>query len=242
VAIIQARMGSSRLPGKVLATVEGDSVLGHTVARARAIAGVDEVVVATTVGRPDDAVVAEAARLGVVCTRGSEDDVLLRYVEAASERDADVIVRITSDCPLLDPQVSARVVAALDARLASGEPVDYVSNTIERRYPRGLDTEAFTWTALSRAHGMAHAAREREHVTLYMYEHRAEFALASVAGEVDHSAHRWTVDTESDLRLVREVYARLGARGLFGMDEVLALIAREPWIAAINADVEQKRA
>ena len=241
VAIIQARMGSSRLPGKVLADVAGTSVLGHTVARARAIAGVDEVVVATTVAPGDDAVVAEAARLGVAATRGSEHDVLARYVEASRVRAADVVVRITSDCPLLDPVVSARVVSALHARLAAGERVDYASNTIERRDPRGLDTEAFTAAALDRAHHLARAPREREHVTLYLYEHPSAFVLLSVPGDADHAAERWTVDTDRDLQLVREIYARLGARPLFGMDDVLALIAREPWIAAINADVEQKR-
>jgi spore coat polysaccharide biosynthesis protein SpsF len=234
-------MGSSRLPGKVLARVEGNTVLGHTVERARAIAGVDDVVVATTPAASDDAVVAEAARLGVGCTRGSEHDVLSRYVEAAAAHRADVIVRITSDCPLLDPVVSARVVAALHDRLRAGAAADYASNTIERRDPRGLDTEAFTAAALGRADAQARAPREREHVTLYLYEHPAEFTLISVPGAVDHAAQRWTVDTESDLRLVREVYARLATRRMFGIDDVLALIAREPWIAAINADVEQKR-
>src|SRR5262245_37423954 len=128
-------MGSSRLPGKVLALVEGNSVLGHTVERTRAIEGVDDVVVATTVARSDDAIVDEAARLGVGCTRGSEHDVLGRYVEAAKAHRADVIVRITSDCPLLDPVVSAHVVAALHARHRDGQPVDYASNTIQRHYP-----------------------------------------------------------------------------------------------------------
>lgn len=248
VAIIQARIGSSRLPGKVLAAVESDSVLGHTVRRARAIAGVDEVVVATTTAPGDDAVIAEAARLGVAVTRGSEHDVLGRYVAAAAAHAADVVVRITSDCPLLDPAVSARVVAALHARLAAGPRADYASNTIERRDPRGLDTEAFTVDALRRADAAARAPREREHVTLYMYEHPGEFALVSVPGEVDHADQRWTVDTDADLRLVREIYARLGRRRggaagapAFDMHDVLALIAREPWIAAINADVEQKR-
>jgi len=216
-------------------------VLGHTVARARAIAGVDQVVVATTTAASDDAVVAEADRLGVATTRGSEDDVLGRYVAAAAAHGADAVVRITSDCPLLDPVVSARVVAALHTGLAAGARIDYASNTIDRRDPRGLDTEAFTVAALHRAAAAARAPRHREHVTLYMYEHPAEFALVSVPGGADHAAHRWTVDTERDLRLVREVFARLGADRLFGMDDVLALIAREPWIAAINADVEQKR-
>ena len=242
-------MGSSRLPGKVLAALEGETVLGRTVERARAIGGVDEVVVATTRASADDAVVQEAERLNVGCTRGSEDDVLSRYVEAARLHGADVVVRITSDCPLLDPAASARVVAALHDQLRAGAPADYASNTIERRYPRGLDTEAFTSTALYRVDRLAQAPREREHVTLYMYEHPTEFTLISVPGDADHAAQRWTVDTETDLEMVRQVYARLDTvalaarRGrIFGMAEVLALLEREPWIAAINAGVEQKRA
>jgi spore coat polysaccharide biosynthesis protein SpsF len=249
VAVIQARMGSSRLPGKVLATLQGETVLARTVERTRAIGGVDEVVVATTRASADDAVAKEAERLNVGCTRGSEGDVLSRYVEAARLHGADVVVRITSDCPLLDPAASGRVVAALQDRLRAGEPVDYASNTIERRYPRGLDTEAFTRAALERVHRVAQAPREREHVTLYMYEHPAEFSLISVSGDADHASQRWTVDTEADLEMVRQVYARLdpvapsARRGrIFGMEEVLALLEREPWIAAINADVEQKRA
>jgi len=239
-------MGSSRLPGKVLEDLGGGTVLARTVTRARAIRGVDEVVVATTRAGADDAIVAEAKRLGVHATRGSEDDVLGRYVEAAELHGAHVVVRITSDCPLLDPEVSGRVVFALHERLRTGPAVDYASNTIVRRYPRGLDTEAFTRDALGRAHALAKAAREREHVTLFMYEHPAEFTLLSVVGDVDHASHRWTVDTDRDLAMVREVYARLdrpplgGPGRIFGMADVLALLAREPQIAAINADVAQK--
>lgn len=240
VAIIQARMGSTRLPGKVLERVGEWTVLGHTVARARAIPGVDEVVVATTRSDADVAVVREAERLGARWWRGSEDDVLSRYVGAARASGADAIVRITSDCPLLDPDASGLVTAALIA----GEGADYASNTIERRYPRGLDTEAFTRGALERAAEQAAAPREREHVTPFIYEHPESFRLRSVRGEVDHSRHRWTVDTAEDLQLVREVYARVAPEHgpIFGMGPILDLLAREPWIAALNQHVEQKKA
>jgi spore coat polysaccharide biosynthesis protein SpsF len=244
VAIVQARMGSSRLPGKVLEVVEGQTVLGHTVRRAQRIDGVDRVVVATTTAPSDDAVIAECERLGVRWGRGSEDDVLARYVAAARASEAELIVRITSDCPLLDPRVSADVVRALAGALARGEAVDYASNTLARRYPRGLDTEVFTIEALERAHRTARTAREREHVTLTMYEHPADFRLVSVAPGRDASAHRWTVDTAEDLHLVREVMARLTPTHgeVFGLEEVLALLEREPWIAEINRHVEQKKA
>jgi len=179
VAIIQARMGSSRLPGKVLEDVSGQSVLAHTVRRAIAIEGVDRVVVATTRSCADDAIVAECQRLGVTSVRGSQDDVLGRYTEAARMSDDDHVVRITSDCPLLDPTLSAEVVRALHDSVAEGRVVDYVSNTLVRRLPRGLDTEAFTREALERAHRTACTPREREHVTLTMYEHPADYRLAS---------------------------------------------------------------
>jgi spore coat polysaccharide biosynthesis protein SpsF len=244
VAIIQARMGSSRLPGKVLEDVEGLTVLGHTVRRAQAISGVDRVVVATTRSSGDDAIVAECERLGVPWGRGSEDDVLSRYVDAARATEAELVVRITSDCPLLDPTESARVVGALKEALGRCEPIDYASNTIERRLPRGLDTEAFTREALERAHRGASSPREREHVTLTMYEHPADYRLLSVIAPYDASQHRWTVDTAEDLQLVREVMARLvPTHGYaFGLAEILAVIEREPWIASLNRHVEQKKA
>lgn len=244
VAIIQARLGSTRLPGKVLMDLEGQTVLARGVRRAQAIRGVDEVVVATTTAAKDDPVVDEARRLEVGVFRGSEEDVLSRYLGAAAEFRADVVVRITSDCPLLDPKQSARVVGRLHESLAGPSPADYCSNALSRTFPRGLDTEAFTRAALEIAGQRAQPGREREHVTLYLYEHPADFRLLSVVGDVDHSRHRWTVDTDDDLQLVREVYARLSPRGAdrtFGLEEVLELIGREPWIAQINAHVEQKK-
>jgi spore coat polysaccharide biosynthesis protein SpsF len=242
VAIIQARMGSTRLPGKVLMDLAGETVLARGLRRALRIPGVDQVVVATTERAQDDAIIAEAERTGCGVFRGSEEDVLSRYLGAAERFGADLVVRITSDCPLLDPQVSGKVVALLKKTIRAGERADYCSNTLARTYPRGLDTEAFTRSALERTAAQAGPGREREHVTLRIYEHPQDFRLLSVKHEVDHSRHRWTVDTEDDLRVVREIYARLGGLREFGMEEVLALLAREPWIAEINAHIEQKKA
>lgn len=240
VAIIQARMGSSRLPGKVLEPLGGKTLLAQTVDRARAIQGLAEVVVATTQESVDDAIVEHAEAMGVAWARGSEHDVLSRYAHAARRYDADIVVRITSDCPLLDPNESQRVIESL-----VGSEFHYASNTIERTYPRGLDTEAFTRDALELCDSLAKEPREREHVTLYMYEHPSEFRLHSVRGPQNVSQHRWTVDTREDLQLVREIYARLGpspADSIFGMRDILALLEREPWIAELNSHIEQKRA
>lgn len=242
VAIIQARTGSTRLPRKVLRDLEGQSMLQRTLERARRVDGVDEVVIATTKAPSDLAIVEEAERLGVKWFRGSEQDVLSRYLGTAEAFEADVVVRITSDCPLLDPEVSGTVVARLKESLASTNSADYCSNGLPHRtFPRGLDTEAMTIGALERAGQRARTAREREHVSIYLYEHPNEFRLLGVESPVDESRHRWTVDTEEDLRFVREIYRRFGERP-FGWKDVLSLLEREPELVSINAHVEQKKA
>lgn len=241
VAIIQARTGSTRLPAKVLRILGGESVLGHVVRRAQAVSRIDEVVVATTTALADDAIVAEARRLGVMSTRGSEDDVLDRYYQAAVASGAERIVRITSDCPLLDPGVVDAMIAQFDALAAAGTPVDYLSNTVERRFPRGLDAEIFGFGVLARAHAEARAPAEREHVTPFFYRHPEWFHIAQHAPARDLSQHRWTLDTEDDWRFLEAVFAHLGSQvGGFGTDDVLQLLDRHPEIFQLNAHIEQK--
>jgi spore coat polysaccharide biosynthesis protein SpsF len=164
--------------------------------------------------------------------------VLSRYYEAAKAHHADVVVRITSDCPLYDA-------ALLDAMLARFETanVDYLSNCIERHYPRGLDTEIFTFAALEKAFYEAHLPHEREHVTPYLYQHPELFSVQSFVGEGDDFSHlRWTLDTDEDWQLVSRIYHALyEANPLFSTADILALIAREPEIATINAHIEQKK-
>jgi spore coat polysaccharide biosynthesis protein SpsF len=242
VAIVQARMGSTRLPGKVLEDLFGRSVLGRTIERASAAPGIDEVVVATTESPKDDAVLRECERLSTRAFRGSEEDVLSRYLGAARAFDADLIVRVTSDCPLLDPELTGAVVARLRSSLATATPADYASNGVPPSYPRGLDTEAFTRGALERAAARATAPREREHVTLYIYEHPTDFRLLSVENDRDLSGHRWTVDTPEDLALVREIYRRLAPRTLFSWRDALAIVEADPALSRINAHVQQKKA
>jgi spore coat polysaccharide biosynthesis protein SpsF len=235
VAIIQARMGSTRLPGKVLKDVEGKSMLARVVERAGRAKLINEVLVATTDGKADDAIVEECRRLGVKVSRGDQDDVLDRYYRAAQLAKAEVVVRITSDCPLIDPLVTDKTIAAfLESR------PDYASNVMQRTYPRGLDTEVLSITVLSRAWQEAHQRHEREHVTPYIYEHPDKFKLLSVTSEADFSAHRWTVDTAEDLEFVRAIYARLKANPEFSGRDVLDLLEREPQLTEINRTVEQK--
>jgi len=230
VAIVQARMGSSRLPGKVLMDIGGVSMLARVVMRLRAAKRVDAIVIATSIAIGDDAVVREAGRLGAGVFRGSETDVLARFVGAAASYRADAIVRVTADCPLLDPEVVDAVIAAL------GDDVDYASNTHVRTYPRGLDVEALHRDTLVRIGRMATSAAAREHVTAFVMEQPELFRTCQVCAERDDSDLRWTVDTDEDLALVRELYAA----GELGYRELVAHVRARPEIAAKNAHVVQK--
>lgn len=235
VAIIQARMGSTRLPGKVLQDVEGETVLARCINRVRRSRLIHEVLVATTDQLVDDQIIGECKRSGVAVSRGDQDNVLDRYLRAAQSVKADVVVRITSDCPLIDAEITDKTVDAfLEMR------PDYASNSLVRTYPRGLDTEVMTLDALTRAWRLASRPYEREHVTPYIYEHPSEFKLLSVAGEADYSSYRWTVDTPEDLALVRAIYSRLKAQPNFSWRDVLDLLEREPQLAEINRSILQK--
>lgn len=237
VLIVQARMGSSRLPGKVLMEVGGETMLGRVVRRASRAALVDEVAVATSTAPGDDAVDEHAAELRVTCVRGSEGDVLDRFRTAAEALGAGVVVRVTADCPMIDPGLVDDVVGAL--RDAPG--ADFAANTLERTYPRGLDVEAATRACLDRAWREAREPWERAHVFPYVYADPQRFHLVSVRGDEDRSGHRWTVDTAEDLAMARALCARLPGGGLrAGWREALAAVEREPGIAQLNARVAQK--
>lgn len=235
VAIIQARMGSTRLPGKVLMDIAGRSMLAWVVSRTRCAAAIDEVVVATTESPADDAIVAECASMDVPVFRGSEDDLLDRYHRAAEAFEADTVVRITSDCPLIDPEVIDRVVAEF-----TDNPVDYACNTLARCYPRGLDVEVFSRAALEEAWHRADRPHERVHVTPYIHGNPKRFKLRSVPCEDDHSDLRWTVDTAEDLEAVRGIAEALGGRDDFGWRDALEVVRRNPHLADINRSVRQK--
>lgn len=242
VAIIQARMGSTRLPGKVLLDLSGRTMLGWVVRRARLAGLVDEVVVATTTAPGDEPIVDECRQLAVAWFRGSEHDVVERYHRAAEAYRADVVVRITADCPLIDPEVTDRVIRAF----LQHRP-DYASNTLRRTYPRGLDTEVFTAAALGRACHEATEPYQRTHVTPYIYQHPECFRLLAVTLpplEEDLSGHRWTVDSWADLHFVRAVYGRICANAgddVFSWRDVCRLLADEPSLLTLNRHVRQKQ-
>jgi spore coat polysaccharide biosynthesis protein SpsF len=235
VAIIQARMGSTRLPGKVLMDIGGQTMLARVVSRVRRSTLIDEIVVATTINEKDDPIVTECRNLGVPYFRGSEEDVLDRYYQAALAHKAEGIVRITSDCPLIDPGEVDKVVR----EFLSQEP-DYASNSLERTYPRGLDAEVMTMEGLAKAWQEAKEFYQRVHVTPYIYQNPRLFRLCSVKANKDYSSYRWTVDTSEDLSLVRTVYARLACKDVFSWRDALDILEDEPQLAELNRHVGQK--
>ena len=238
VAIVQARMTSTRLPGKILRPILGRPMLALLVERLQRARRLDGVVVATTVRPTDDPVEALTRQLGVGCFRGSEDDVLDRVVRAARAFDAELIVEITGDCPLIDPGVIDELVDTFAAH-----DVDYVSNVLERTYPRGLDTQVFPTRVLEEVARLTQDPVDREHVSLYIYAHPERFRLLNVASGLpaDAAALRLTVDTIEDLDLIRTVYEELyPLRPDFRLADVLSLFEERPSLRDINRDVQQK--
>ncbi|WP_435358645.1 cytidylyltransferase domain-containing protein [Haloarchaeobius sp. DFWS5] len=239
VAIIQARMGSTRLPGKVLMDIGEHPMLWHVVTRTRRAATLDDVVVATSEHEQDDDVAEFCSDFGVPCYRGSESDVLDRYYQTANEYDADTVVRVTADCPLHSPPVIDRVV-----RRYGESDADYVTNIIEYTHPQGLDVEVFDFDALETAWEDADAADEREHVTLYIRE-SGNFETENVTNVVDVSSYsyadedavlRWTVDYPEDMEFVRQVHEELTESGewLYDQISILELLERKPELVEIN--------
>jgi glutamate-1-semialdehyde 2,1-aminomutase/spore coat polysaccharide biosynthesis protein SpsF len=230
VAIIQARFGSTRLPGKVLKSLGNGIVLDHAIQRCRAIPSVDAVVIATTDREEDGAIVAAAERAGALVHRGSAEDVLSRYAGAAKGADADVVLRVTSDCPLIDPDICDRLI-----RLHAEAGVDYVANNMPRLYPHGLDCEAFTRAALDRADRTATAPYDREHVTPWL-RRTADVTRASLIGPGWPAVQqRWTLDFPEDYDFFSALFPLLPQDRIAGMDEVLGILAAHPEIVAINA-------
>jgi glutamate-1-semialdehyde 2,1-aminomutase/spore coat polysaccharide biosynthesis protein SpsF len=232
VAIIQARMGSSRLPGKSLAEIENRPMLWHVIERVKRARLIDRVVVATSTSPGDDAIEAMCRENDVHCYRGSENDVLDRFYGAAREEKASQVVRITADCPLIDPEVIDRVVR----RFQCGD-LDYASNAMIRSYPDGLDTEIFSFIVLEQAWREARKSSEREHVTPYLRSEKFRTANIESDAASPHPHYRWTVDEAADLEFIRAVYKAFRNKGSFGMKDVLQLIEENPGLEKINSNI-----
>lgn len=267
VAIIQARMGSSRLPGKVLLNLGGKPMLQHVVERTERAQTVDAVIVATTTDKADVPILDFCASVEIACFRGSQHDVLDRYFQAARLQDAEVVVRITGDCPLIDPSLIDQTVQLVTGhwKLETGL-FDFACNRLPPPFPRsfpiGLDVEACTFAALKRAWKEADQPFHREHVMPYLYEGTVlarsslppfvdncsvsaglsprGFRVAQLHHHPDYGSLRWTVDTPADLALVRELLSRLERREDFSWQDVLQIWQRDPSLAEINAGVRHK--
>jgi len=235
VATIEARMTSSRLPGKVLAEAEGKPMLELMIERLRFVPELDQIVVATTVNRTDDPVEELARRLGVGVWRGSEDDVLERVLDAARAHEVDVIVELTGDCPLIDPAIVSKVIKAYRA-----DSVDYVSNTLTRSYPDGMDTQVFATRILADVATRTSDSVDHEHVSLYIYRHPELYSLANVHAPPRETKPdlRLTLDTAEDLAVIRATFAALRPlRPDFALADMLDFLDRHPEIAALNSAV-----
>jgi spore coat polysaccharide biosynthesis protein SpsF len=230
-------MGSSRLPGKVLMPLAGRAMILHVIDRLSEVAGIDRVVAAIPNAAEDDPLNALLESAGISTVRGPLDDVLHRYVLAATRAGAETIVRVTADCPLISPRVCERVVRAFH----DAPGVDYASNTINRTWPRGLDTEVFTSAALLEADRESTDPVEREHVTPFIYRRPNRYRLLHVSGEIDRSSLRWTVDTMDDYRFAAAVYDLLGVnQQSFDLPDVLSLLGSHPELITLNEHVVQK--
>jgi spore coat polysaccharide biosynthesis protein SpsF len=233
IIIIQARMGSTRLPGKSLMMVKDKPLIGYVIDNLKDISCVDEIILATTSSPKDNPLARYVQSRGVSIYRGSETDVLDRYYEAAKAHQGGVIIRITGDCPLIDP----RIIEQAFKKFKAGR-YDYLSNTLKRTYPRGLDVEIFTFRALEEAAREATEPAEREHVTPFIYNRPDRFKLGSLTGRPDLSNHRWTVDTQEDLDLITAIIE--GVEQPRTTKHILQLFKRHPELMKINAHVEQK--
>ncbi len=237
-AIIQARMGSTRLPGKIMKNISGQPLLWHVVDRLKRCNSLDEIIIATTTNEKDNVIDDFANNNHVKCYRGSEEDVLGRYLDAAKKFDIGQIVRITSDCPLIDP-------GTVDILIEEhkNKEADYSSNTMERTYPRGLDTEVFSTELLEVVDKEANETFQREHVTPYLYQNPDKFNLNNhTAKEEFHRPEfRLCVDTPEDFELIKIVYEHFyNPPNIVNIEDVIGLLDKEPDIAQINVGIRQK--
>jgi len=237
--IVQARMTSTRLPGKVMKIVCDKPLLEHLINRLRRVKYADQVVIATTVNDTDNQIVNLCKELGTLYYRGSEGDVLGRYYEAAVKYGGDIIIRITSDCPVIDPEVVDYLINFFANNI---EKYDYVSNTLERSYPKGMDAEITSFDTLKEAHFNAYDPFDRENVTPFIKKRPQQFRLYNILYKTDMSRCRWTVDTPEDLELITKIYDALYYKNpLFSLNDILDLMNSNPQLENINAHVKQKK-
>ena len=233
--IIQARMGSTRLPGKVLSEIVGKPLIEHVVLRVKKSKYADQIIVAITNKKQDDRLVEFLKLLDVSIFRGSEEDVLDRYYQAAKKYHLDIIVRVTGDCPLIDLTVVDNTI-----QYFLHNDYDYVSNTVKETFPDGLDVEVFSFECLEQSYNTAHLPSEREHVTPFTRNHPEKFKIGNFKNNVDLSNLRWTVDEMDDLEFDRAIYRELyHLNPFFDMQDVLNILKKHPELEKINAGIKR---
>lgn len=236
-AIIQARIGSTRLPKKIFLPLSGKPILWHVYQRVKKSKLIDDVVIATTDLPEDDLVEKFCIENKINYFRGSSDDVLSRYYFTAKNFQSDIIVRITSDCPLIDSNVIDEII-----KLFISENADYASNVLERTFPRGYDTEVFSFSVLEKTFFEAKEKFEREHVTPFIYNHPEIFKLVSYKINKDYSSLRLTIDTQEDYNLIKIIYDSLfDSNNFFNLDDVINFLNKNPELIKINQHIEQKK-
>lgn len=241
IAIIQARMGSTRLSGKVMKKLGNKTVLAHVVNRVSMSEKIDKVIVATTKNVEDDTIVKECESIGAYYYRGSQDNVLSRYYEAAKEEKADIVIRVTSDCPLIDPFIIDKMIDYFIEE-KNDSNIDYLSNTLIETFPRGFDVEVFTFKSLEQAYNHATYDYEKEHVTPYIYINKDKFKIANYSNDKNYSQYRLTLDTTEDYEVLKKVYDNLYKKDdMFYFDEIISYLENNPEISQINKQIKQKK-
>ena len=236
--VIQARMGSTRLPGKVLLPVMDRPLLSYLLERLDAVKTTHKLIIATTVNAQDDVIESFAQKENRLVFRGNEDDVLDRYYQACRAYPADIIVRITSDCPLMDPAI---VDCALDLFQKSYTPLHYLSNTLQRTFPRGMDVEVISFEALEIAAKESTVLSDREHVTPFITRQSQRFHLSNFTHTPEAEQYRLTVDTPEDFLLIKKIFEYLYPKNkVFSLTDILKTFEQHPEWAQINAHVKQK--
>jgi len=232
--LIQARTSSSRLPEKVLAEIEGKQLVWHVINRVKKIKSVQQIALITTTKKNDKILLDLAQKNDIIGFSGDEFDVLDRHYQCAKKMNADPIIRITSDCPLIDPYL---VEEMLQFFLENN--YDYVSNVIPPTYPDGLDTEIFTFKTLEKAANEAKLLSEREHVTTYISKNPSKFKLYNYKNNEDLSYLRWTVDRDVDLEFVKQIYSKMKPRTIFTMNDILKILKENPELLEINNNIDR---
>ncbi|MFB7141783.1 cytidylyltransferase domain-containing protein [Gottfriedia sp. NPDC056225] len=238
VAIIQARMGSTRLPGKVLLKVLNKPLLAYQIERVKRAKLIDEIIVATTTNELDLEIVNFCEFMSISCYRGSEDDVLSRYFEAASLYNADLIVRLTSDCPLIDPTIIDKVINEF---ILNMHHIDYASNTVQRSFPIGMDIEVMSFSLLKTINQLQLPESYREHVTPFIYRSQ-KYTIRQIVQKVNKSHIRLTVDTPEDFKLISTIIEEIyPINPFFTLQELYDLFERKPELLTINHHIKQKQ-